>query len=136
MRVIFWYMDSFEYKPAIKNLDKAATVTKGAVLTDVIVAFVHGEEADEINASKVETKLIKNIKWLSGKLNCTKIVLHSFAHLGESKCTPAFLKELFDRAQERLCNVGFEVEQTPFGYFLDISMAAPGKSLARVYKEF
>jgi len=30
----------------------------------------------------------------------------------------------------------YAVAQTPFGYFLDISIKAPGKSLARVYKEF
>lgn len=136
MRAIFWYVDSFTYQPAIKNLDTAETVTQGAAFNTAIVAFIHGEESDEQNSSKVETKLIKNIKWLSGKLNCTNIVLHSFAHLGASKCTPEFLKQLFDQAQERLRSVGFRVEQTPFGYFLDISMSAPGKSLARVYKEF
>ena len=136
MRIIFWYMDDFGYHPAIKNLESAATISEGTTFKDTIVAFIHGEEKDEENASKVETKLIKNIKWLSGKLNCTNIVLHSFAHLGESKCSPEFLKGLFDRAQDRLNAVGMAVEQTPFGYFLDISMSAPGKSLARVYKEF
>jgi len=136
MRVIFWYMDSFAYIPTIKNLDWAETVGDVAEFKDAIVAFIHGEAADEHNTSKVETKLIKNIKWLAGKLNCKTIVLHSFAHLGESKCEPEFLKQLFDHAQERLEASDYSVAQTPFGYFLDISMKAPGKSLARVYKEF
>ena len=136
MRVLFWYMDSFEYAPAIKNLDWAETVSTGAEFTDAIVAFVHGEAEDEQNYSKEETKLVKNIKWLAGKLNCKTIILHSFAHLGESKCEPAFLKQLFNRAQDRLEATDYAVAQTPFGYFLDISIKAPGKSLARVYKEF
>lgn len=136
MRIIYWYMDEFSYHPAVKNLESAETISQGATFKNAIVAFIHGEEKDEENASKAETKLIKNIKWLSGKLECKQIILHSFAHLGESKCSPEFLKGLFDRAQDRLQAVGFAVEQTPFGYFLDISMAAPGKSLARVYKEF
>jgi len=136
MRVIFWYMESFEYHPALKNLEQADIVTKGAAFEDSLVAFIHSEEQDEENASKVETKLIKNIKWLSSKLDCKNIVLHSFVHLAETKCDPQFLKQLFNRAEERLKGTGYAVAQTPFGYFLDISISAPGKSLARVYKEF
>ncbi len=136
MRVIFWYMDSFTYHPAVKGLEGAETVEEGDAFSDALVVFVHGEEKDEENASKVETKLVKNIKWLSGKLGSKNIVLHSFAHLGESKCEPDFLRQLFDRAQARLTDSGYTTAQTPFGYFLDISISAPGRSLARVYKEF
>lgn len=136
MRVIFWYMDSFAYTPAIKNWEQADTIAKGETIEKAIVAFIHAEEKDVEDAAKVETKLVKNLKWLSGKLECTNIVLHSFAHLSESKSEPEFLKELFDRAEARLKSTGYTVTQTPFGYFLDIDLSAPGKSLARVYKEF
>lgn len=136
MRVLFWYMDRFGYYPAIKNLENTESADDGAEFEKAIVAFIHGEEADEKNASKTETKLVKNIKWLAGKLECKKIVLHSFAHLGESKCDPQFLKDMFDRVEKRLGNTGYHVVQTPYGYFLDIKIDAPGKSLARVYKEF
>ena len=37
---------------------------------------------------------------------------------------------------ERLTSSGFQVEQTPFGYFLDLQIDAPGYSLARVFKDF
>ena len=136
MRVLFWYMDYFRYHPAVKTLDEFDDVQDDFEIKDAIVAFVHGEAEDEEKASKVETKLVKNLKWLAGKWNCKNIVLHSFAHLGESKSDPAFVKELFDRAQQRLEDVGYTVYQTPFGYFLDIEIKAPGKSLARVYKSF
>jgi hypothetical protein len=136
MRVIFWYVEEFRYLTAIKNLDSAEDISKQETITDAIAAFVHGEEADEDNASKVETKLIKNIKWLGGKLNCKRVILHSFAHLSSSKCDPQFLMNLFNNAEKRLKDAGYETYQTPFGYFLDLEMKAPGKSLARVYKEF
>ncbi len=135
MRILLWYMDEFDFHPAIKNLESADEGRDGHI-TKAIVAFIHGEEKDEEASSKVETKLVKNIKWLSGKLACKNIVLHSFAHLGTSKCDPQFLKALFDRTEERLKSVGYAVQQTPYGHFLDIKMVAPGKSLARVYKEF
>ncbi|MEA2086795.1 MAG: threonyl-tRNA synthetase editing domain-containing protein, partial [Candidatus Caldatribacteriota bacterium] len=39
-------------------------------------------------------------------------------------------------AEKRLENAGYKTRQTPFGYFLDLDLKAPGKSLARVFKEF
>jgi hypothetical protein len=43
---------------------------------------------------------------------------------------------LLRRAQERLENAGYEVAQTPYGYFSDLVISTPGHPLARVYKEF
>jgi hypothetical protein len=50
------------------------------------------------------------------------------------KAKPEFTKSLFDNIDERLVNSGFEVEQTPFGYFLDLKVDAPAYSLARIFK--
>jgi len=94
------------------------------------------EQKDEEDISKVETKMIKNLKWAAKKNETTNIVLHSFAHLSMSKADEGITKELFDRAEQRLKNSGYEISQTPFGYFLDLDIQAPGRSLARVFKEF
>ena len=69
------------------------------------------------------------------KNNTQKLILHSFAHLSESKADPTITKAIFERAQEKMENVGYEVHQTPFGYFLDLIVDAPGESLARVFKD-
>ena len=99
------------------------------------MAFVHLEKEDEEKLSQTETKMIKQIKWAARKNETERIVLHSFAHLSESKANPALIKELFDKAEERLRNAGFETWQTPFGYFLDLEFKAPGHSLARIFKD-
>jgi hypothetical protein len=62
--------------------------------------------------------------------------LHSFTHLGEEKAEADKARALLDRAQKRLENAGYSVIQTPYGYFLDLAIKAPGHPLARVYKEF
>ncbi len=62
------------------------------------------------------------------------MVLHSFAHLSESKANPNFTKELFNMAETRLKNANYQTAQTPFGYFLDLEVSAPGYSLARIFK--
>jgi hypothetical protein len=101
-----------------------------------VVAFVHVEPKDLEDGSSAETKLVKNAKWLARKWEITEIVLHSFTHLGEEKADPNIAQRLLDRAQERLIRAGYSTHQTPYGYFLDLSIEAKGHPLARIYKEF
>lgn len=134
MKVLVIYVDMFGYKPAIKNLESAEEITEGASFKDSIVAFIQVEESDEEKDVKSrEKKLVNHLKWASRKNNCKKIILHSFAHLSESKATVEFTKELFDLAENRLQNAEFKTAQTPFGYFLDLEIKAPGFSLARIW---
>ncbi|MBI9061514.1 MAG: hypothetical protein JEZ14_05965 [Marinilabiliaceae bacterium] len=62
-------------------------------------------------------------------------MLHSFAHLSNSKASSQFTHHVFNDAQIRLENAGYQVAQTPFGYFLDLKIDAPGFSLARIWAE-
>ncbi len=128
------YCKNFGYTPTIKTLDNAPENVTPANYENVQVAFIQVEKEDEGRESDVEKKLVKNLKWVCGKNNVNKIILHSFAHLSESKAEPEFTKLIFERTEERLSNAGFSVIQTPFGYFLDLRLDAPGFSLARVFK--
>jgi spermidine synthase len=84
----------------------------------------------------VEDKLLKNLKWAAKKNDTDKIILHSFAHLAETKAEPHFTKALFDKVESRLKNTDYITAQTPFGYFLDLDLQAPGVSQARIFKGF
>ncbi len=134
MKVLVMYVDKFEYQPQIKNLDSAEEITEGATFFDSILAFIQVEESDEEKDVKSrEKKLVNHLKWTARKNNCKKVILHSFAHLSESKASVEFTKELFDLVEQRLQNADFETAQTPFGYFLDLNIKAPGYSLARIW---
>lgn len=134
MKVLFWYVDELSWRPARKTLEDAEEGSPGEVAR-AVVAFVHVEPRDVDRAKKVETKLVKNLKWLAGKWDTETLVLHSFAHLGSEKADPAFAATLFAAARGRLEGVGYEVHETPWGHFLDLNMSAPGHPLARVFKE-
>ncbi len=136
MKLLMIYMNRFSYKPTIKTIESMPDFSEGKEYENVQTAFIQVEKEDEEKASEVKKKLLKNLKWIAGKNNTKHIILHSFAHLSESKANPEFTKSLFDNIDERLTNSGFTVEQTPFGYFLDLNVEAPGFSLARVFKEF
>lgn len=135
MRLLFWYCERFACRPSQKTLEDAPEALP-MTHEQAIVVFVHVEPRDVDEGSSAETKLAKNAKWLARKWETRKIVLHSFTHLGEQKAVPEEAKGLIDRVQKRLEAAGYSVVQTPYGYFNDLSIDAPGHPLARIYKEF
>ena len=130
------YCDSFAYIPQIKTLPEYPDFEEKETFKNVLVAFIQMEKADEDDPKYYETKLVKSLKWAAKKNETRHIILHSFAHLSMSKAEPEITKTLFDNVEERLKNTDYEVRQTPFGYFLDIDVKAPGRSSARIFKSF
>jgi GTPase involved in cell partitioning and DNA repair len=130
------YCEQFRYKPQIKTLADFPDYSEEVLIKNALVAFTQMEAADEENMKYVETKLVKNLKWAAKKNEVKHIILHSFAHLSESKASPQITKQLFDLVETRLNNADYKCEQTPFGYFLDIDVKAPGRSSARIFKSF
>ena len=134
MKVLVMYTTQFGYEPRVKNVETVTDVTEGAVYTDCLVAFIQVEaEDEEKDVLSREKKLVNHLKWTLRKNNTNKLILHSFAHLSESKASLDFTKAIFDHAEIRLKNAGIETTQTPFGYFLDLDIKAPGFSLARIW---
>lgn len=135
MRVLFWFCDKFAWTPTLKTLEEAPDAAPDE-RTRAVVAFIHVEPGDLGDGSSAETKLVKNAKWVARKWEVQEVVLHSFTHLGEAKANPEAAKALIDRAEERLKSAGYQAVQTPYGYFNDLSIEAPGHPLARIFKEF
>jgi len=135
MKLLLIYCRKFGYAPATKTIEEADEQVSPAEFENIQTAFIQVEEKDVASAKEVEKKLVKNLKWICGKNQSKTIILHSFAHLSESKADPAFTKSLFDRVEERMANAGYVAHQTPFGYFLDLRVDAPGFSLARVFRD-
>jgi len=134
MKILMIYADHFGYTPTIKTLDFVPTVELGKEYKNIQVAYIQVEQHD-IEKPPIK-KFLNFIKWLNRKNEFKSIILHSFGHLSESKADPEFTFKLLNDLEERLTKAGFEVFQTPFGYFLDLDMKAPGYSLARVFKSF
>ncbi|HZL11412.1 MAG TPA: threonyl-tRNA synthetase editing domain-containing protein [Prolixibacteraceae bacterium] len=134
MKVLTMYVNEFSYHPAQKNLEMMEVITEGRSFSNAILAFIQVEQTDEENDLKSrEKKLVNHLKWVARKNETNTIVLHSFAHLSESKASPEFTSELFCLAEKRLQNAEYKTAQTPFGYFLDLNIKAPGFSLARIW---
>jgi len=134
VKVLCMFVDEFSYFPQQKNLEDTEDVLTGKQFSKAILSFIQVEQTDEENDLKSrEKKLVSHLKWVARKNETNSVILHSFAHLSESKASPEFTKELFNEAEKRLLNAGYSVAQTPFGYFLDLNIKAPGVSQARIW---
>ncbi|MDO3376554.1 threonyl-tRNA synthetase editing domain-containing protein [Geoalkalibacter halelectricus] len=136
MKLLMIYTEHFAYQPAVKTLENEPDCTQGDRIDAALIGFIHAEACDEEDLGRVETRLIKNLKWGARKNDTRCIVLHSFSHLAETKASADFTRELLNRAEQRLRSAGYEVRQTPFGYFLDLDLKAPGRSSARIFASF
>lgn len=136
MKLLLFYARSFYFKTAAKGLADVPDLDLEERLDDTVVVFFHVEAEDLEKRAKVVQKFVKNTKWLCGKFNTRKAVLHSFNHLSLSKAEPGFSKEVLDETVVRLERTGYQVVATPFGYFNEFDIHVAGDSLAKVYKEF
>ena len=135
MRVLYWYCNEFAWQPTLQSLPEVPPAKPGK-FAQAVVAFVHIEPEDLLEENRAETKLVKNAKWLARKWEVQQIILHSFSHLGERKAAPDGARELLVRASKRLVEASYQCHLTPYGYFNDLAISAPGHPLARIYKEF
>jgi hypothetical protein len=101
-----------------------------------LLVWIQSEEQDETDRAGVLRKMVKNIRWLAKKFGTSRVILHSFAHLGESKSAPEFADGIIGETAKRLRNRDYEVHTVPFGAFHEFKMHVKGPSLAKVFKSF
>lgn len=134
MKLLLFQAKRFYWKSYSKTLDTVPDQDVAETVTEAVVVFLHAEAEDAVLPG-LETKVVKNIKWLANKRGLKNIVLHSFTHLSGSTASPEFAHTLLDNLAQRLRSTGYQVWQTPFGYFCEWDLSVYGDSLAKVFKE-
>jgi len=137
MRILGYQASSFSWQPFSKTLEDEGSIAESGDTENAVVLFMHIESKDVGEEfSRSFKKSLKHIKWMANKRKIKNIVLHSFAHLGGESCTPKQAKHFLDALDERLSSTGYQVYQTPFGWFCSWNLSVFGESMAKVYKEF
>jgi hypothetical protein len=134
VKLLLFQAKQFNWQSFSKTLDEVPDQNVSETVENTVVVFLHAEAEDETKP-KLETKVVKNIKWLANKRGLKNIVLHSFTHLSGSTASPEYAQDLLNRLDDRLTNTGYQVWQTPFGYFCEWDLSVFGDSLAKVFKE-
>lgn len=126
-----FHLESFWYRPYRDT--KPPTEFEGESVGECILVWIQSEIGDEEKKASVLRKMLKNIRWLIGKAGCSHIILHSFAHIGESKASPEFTDALILELAQRLRDRDFLVHVLPSG-LNEFKMHVKGPSLAKVFK--
>jgi len=134
MKLLMFLAKRFAFRPFEKTLPGAADAGDEIQVADAAVVFVHAEPQDEANAAGLETKFVKNVKWIAGKRGFKNVVLHSFTHLAEASASPQFAEAFLQSAAARLRHTGYQVTLTPFGWVCEWELSVYGESLAKVFK--
>ena len=134
MKLLMFLAKQFTFRPFEKMLSDASDSGGEVQVTDAAVIFVHAEPQDEIDPAGLETRFVKNVKWIAGKRGFKTIVLHSFTHLAEASASPVFAEAFLQSAAARLRNTGYQVVLTPFGWVCEWDLSVHGESLAKVFK--
>ena len=122
------HVDSFWYRP------NESTTEERTEIDESLHVWIHSEKDDEDNRAGVLRKMIKNIRWLAKKIDCTAVTLHSFAHLDDSKADPDFADSLIEEVASKLREREYLVHIVPFGHFYEFNLHVKGPSLAKVFK--
>jgi len=134
MKLLMFLSKQFTFRPFEKILPEAGDSSGEVHVSEAAVVFVHSEPQDEADPSGLETKFVKNLKWIAGKRGFQNIVLHSFTHLAEASASPQFAEAFLQNAATRLRNTGYQVTLTPFGWVCEWDLSVYGESLAKVFK--
>lgn len=136
MKLLMIFCDSFSWTPGQKSLEGLPDEVPDGNWEKTLVGFIQMEADDCEQLSRTEKYLIKNLKWAARKNETQRILLHSFSHLSPSHAPSEEAQALFESCRQRLTTAGYETGQTPFGYFLNLDIQAPGVSTARIFVEF
>ena len=134
MKLLMFLAKQFTFRPFEKTLPEAGDGGGEVHVTDAAIVFVHAEPQDEADPAGLETKFVKNVKWIAGKRGLRNVVLHSFTHLADASASPQFAEAFLQSAAARLRNTGYQVALTPFGWVCEWELAVFGESLAKVFK--
>ena len=136
MRLLTFQAERFAWRSFSKTLPDAPEQDRDEAVDDALVVFMHIEEQDEADHTRVVKHTLKHVKWLANKRGLGTVVLHSFTHLGGANAEASYAKGFMDELHRRLAATGYTVRQTPFGYFCSWNLSVYGDSLAKVYKAF
>ncbi|MDD1702059.1 MAG: threonyl-tRNA synthetase editing domain-containing protein [Methanoregula sp.] len=134
MKLLMFNTREFWFKTFRNSLDPHHEENSEKTVEDTLVIFIHVEAEDDGKKERVIKKATDNILWLAKKTGRNNVVLHSFAHLSDSKSDSTVAQEILQALRQNLEIRGLDITVTPFGYLNEFRIQVLGDSLAKVWK--
>ncbi|MFH1403168.1 MAG: threonine--tRNA ligase [Candidatus Altiarchaeota archaeon] len=132
MRVLLVHSDYLRFEAKKKALKTAEDlVEKTGSVDDVLVVFMAGEKADEVNPDSVVEKLVADVRDTYGKVKAHSIALYPYAHLSSDLCSPQLAQEMLEKAYEALKG-DYNVLKAPFGWYKGFEIKCKGHPLSEL----
>jgi hypothetical protein len=132
MIILMFHVDSFWFRPFSEESKESETQES---FGESLLVWIQAEGKDEDDRVAVLRKMVKNIRWLAKKHSLNRIILHSFAHLAESKASPELASSLIEETATRLRDRDYTVYCVHYG-LNEFQMHVKGPSLSKVFKQF
>jgi hypothetical protein len=96
VKILIFLAETFEYQASERSSPLAGEPPQPAhdAVEDAIVAFIQCEPRDEDRGDAALKQAVKYFRWFARKRGVQRLVLHSFAHLGEERSSPEFARDL------------------------------------------
>ncbi|ACL16492.1 conserved hypothetical protein [Methanosphaerula palustris E1-9c] len=134
MKLLMFNTHEFWFRTFKNSLNEDNDEDIEKTVENSLVIFIHIEENDIERKERLVKKATDNITWLAKKTGRKRVVLHSFAHLSDSKSESTGAQDIFLALQEKLISRGLDTTMTPFGYLNEFRIQVLGDSLAKVWK--
>jgi hypothetical protein len=134
MKLLIFNTHEFWFRTFKNTLDENTDENEERTVEDSLVIFIQIEQDDPEKKERIIKKATDNIVWLAKKTGRNKVVLHSFAHLSDSKAESTAAYEIFLTLQQALIKRGLDTTTTPYGYLNEFRIQVLGDSLAKVWK--
>ncbi|HET6399377.1 MAG TPA: threonine--tRNA ligase [Candidatus Thermoplasmatota archaeon] len=127
-------LDFIEYTATKKALKAAPEITdaeKAGRMEECLCAFVSVEKADEAGLQSAVRKAAAEIVKVAEQVKTNRVMLYPYAHLSNSLASPAVALQALPALKAALPE-GFEVQQSPFGWYKAFSIKCKGHPLSEL----
>ena len=131
MRILFIHADHMEYevKEKTKDAQPIPEDKKRGEMDEALVCFISAEKKDEGDAVAAASSAVNEIEDVARTVKTKRIVVYPYAHLSSSLANPSPAREIFAHIAEGLEKKGYEVLDSPFGYYKSFKISCKGHPL-------
>jgi threonyl-tRNA synthetase len=134
VKLLLIHSDFIEYqatKKALKSAPELSEAEMAGRMEECLCVFVSVEKADEQGLDNVVAKAAAEIVKVAEQVKTSKVMLYPYAHLSNSLAAPATAIQAMPLLKGAL-PAGFEVKQSPFGWYKAFSISCKGHPLSEL----
>ncbi len=138
MKILSLHCDYIKFKPlkkALKNPEELSEERKKEIMVEnPLVIMIAVEKNDQENNSLIK-QITDEIVSIANKVSSKKIVLYPYSHLSPSLSSPDFALKTFEKIDDSLKKLKYQIVRAPFGYYKEFELKVKGHPLSELSRD-